>query len=71
MSNIIRLGSTESESVGGNKVLTIKPVLDYVVNDNLTFRLFFNRNVTKPAISTSYPTAFTNGGFSIKYTLGN
>lgn len=65
-----RLDGKGSESVGGNHMLTIKPVIDYVVNDNLTFRLFFNRNVTKPVISTSYPTAFTNGGFSVRYTLG-
>ncbi|MBT4340040.1 MAG: cell surface protein SprA [Bacteroidetes bacterium] len=69
-STISRLDQEQTESIGGNSVLTIKPVLDYVIDDNLTIRFFFNRNVTKPAISTSYPTAFTNGGFSIRYTLG-
>lgn len=69
-STISRLDQDQTESIGGNSILSIKPVLDYVIDDNLTIRFFFNRNVTKPAISTSYPTAFTNGGFSIRYTLG-
>lgn len=70
VSNVIRLDGDKSESVGGNRIVTIKPTVDYVINDNLTFRLFFNSNVTKPAISTSYPTSFTSGGFSVRYTLG-
>jgi cell surface protein SprA len=69
-STISKLDEDQTDPIGGNSILTIKPVLDYVISDNLTIRLFFNRNVTKPAISTSYPTAFTNGGFSIRYTLG-
>ena len=60
----------ENQSVGGNRVLTIKPVLEYALSKNLTGKLFFTRTVTKPVISTSYPTAFTSIGFSLRYTLG-
>jgi cell surface protein SprA len=59
-----------SQNVGGNKIITIKPTIDYELSKNLKLKLFFNRNVNKPVISTSYPTAFTNGGFSLIYTLG-
>jgi cell surface protein SprA len=69
-STIARLDEGVTESVGGNQLVSIKPIVDYVIDDNLTIRFFFNRNVTRPVISTSYPTAFTNGGFSIRYTLG-
>lgn len=67
---IYKLDENETQNVGGSRVLTLKPYLDYVINDNLTIRLFFNRNVTKPVVSTSYPTSFTNFGFSVRYTLG-
>jgi len=67
---ISKLDENTTDNVGGNKVLILKPYLDYVINENLTFRLFFNRNVTKPVISTSYPQALTNFGFSVRYTLG-
>ncbi len=69
-SNIMRMDGDNNEPVGGNKMITVKPMVDYIVNDNLTFRLFFNYNKTLPAISTSYPTSLTNGGFSVTYTLG-
>lgn len=67
---ISKLDENETQNVGGSKVLSLKPYLDYVINNNLTIRLFFNRNVTKPVVSTSYPTSFTNFGFSVRYTLG-
>jgi len=63
-------GAEDAENVGGNKLISIKPTLDYVIDNNLTIRLFFNKNITKPVISTSYPTEFTSVGFSIRYTLG-
>jgi len=67
---ISKLDEEQTENVGGNKVLLLKPYVDYVINENLTFRIFFTRNVTKPVISTSYPQALTNFGFSVRYTLG-
>jgi cell surface protein SprA len=69
-SYIIRLDEDRSESVGGNRIITFKPVVDYVLNQNLMARVFMTFNNTKPAISTSYPTSFFNAGFSIRYTLG-
>jgi cell surface protein SprA len=67
---IYKLDEEKTESVGGSKITSIKPTIEYVLSKNLKARLFFTRNVTKPVISTSYPTAFTNVGFSIIYTLG-
>lgn len=69
--NIIRRIDEEfPQPVGGSKVLTISPSIDYVINKNLSARIFFERRVTNPIISTSYPRKFTQGGFSIRYTLG-
>jgi cell surface protein SprA len=59
-----------TQNVGGSKIIVIKPTIDYELSKNLKARVFFTRNVTKPVISNSYPTAFTSIGFSLIYTLG-
>ncbi len=38
-------------------------------NEKLNLRIFYDRRVTKPATSNSYPTAITSGGFTIRYTI--
>ena len=53
----------------GIKTLSIKPSIDYKVNDNLNFRMFYNRNVNTPKTSNSFPTALTDFGFSLRYTM--
>jgi cell surface protein SprA len=74
ISTIIKLDQgvleQSTQNVGGSKVVAIKPSIDYEVSKNLKLKIFFNRNVNTPVISTSYPTAFTNIGFSLIYTLG-
>ncbi len=54
---------------GGNNVVTIKFTADYVVSSRLNLRLFYDRVVTDPYVTTSYPSSVSNGGFSIRFTL--
>lgn len=63
-------GGGRENPTGGSRVFALRPNLDYVINQNFSVNLFFNRNVNTPAVSTSYPTAFTNFGFSLRYNLG-
>lgn len=49
---------------------SIKPSVDYVVNQRFNVKLFYDRTVNKPHISTPFPTAFTNFGVSVLFTLG-
>ena len=74
ISTIIKLDQglieQSTQDVGGSRVIAIKHTIDYELSKNLKLKIFFNRNVNKPVISTSYPTAFTNIGFSLVYTLG-
>lgn len=54
----------------GRKTVTIKSSADYTFNERLNVRLFFDRVVNKPLISTTYPTANTSYGFSVRYNIG-
>jgi cell surface protein SprA len=74
ISTIIKLDEDvleqSTQNVGGSQVIAIKPTIDYELSKNLKLKIFFTRNVNTPVISTSYPTKFTNIGFSLTYTLG-
>ncbi len=51
----------------GQKVLTISPTIDYIINDNLQLRLYYDRRQTIPAISTSYPITTTRAGLTLRF----
>lgn len=53
----------------GMRSVSIRPTLNYNITENLNFRAFYNRNVNKPRTSQSFPTALTNFGISLRYTL--
>ena len=53
----------------GQMTYSINPEIEYMINDNLTARLFMNRNATEPAVSRQHPTSFTDVGFSLRYNL--
>jgi cell surface protein SprA len=53
----------------GQQILSIKPQIDYMLNEKLNLRFFYDRRVTTPATSNAFPTAITQGGISLRYTL--
>ncbi|MBI3233343.1 MAG: cell surface protein SprA, partial [Bacteroidetes bacterium] len=53
----------------GSKIIKIKPEINYSVSDNMTIRIFYDRTVTKPYTSNSFPTAITQFGVTVRYTL--
>ena len=53
----------------GQRIVKINLNFDYVLSDRFNIRLFFDRVINKPFVSLSYPTANTNVGFSIRFTL--
>ena len=58
-----------AERSRGLKSLTINPSIDYVLNENLTMRLFVDYSSTSPYISTSPPVTTINGGVTMQMTL--
>jgi len=51
----------------GQKVITIQPSVDYIINKNLTLRFFFDRRQTIPYVSSSFPTTTTKGGVTLRF----
>ncbi|RAI98436.1 cell surface protein SprA [Chitinophaga skermanii] len=53
----------------GQKVIGIMPTIDYVVNNRVNLRFFYERKQSIPVISTSYPITTTRGGLTFRYML--
>ncbi|MFT4061553.1 MAG: cell surface protein SprA [Edaphocola sp.] len=51
----------------GQKVITISPTIDYIVNDYLQLRFYFDRRQSIPVLSTSYPITTTRGGVTLRF----
>ena len=64
-----RLDQPNAYGTGGQKVITIQPAIDYVVNNRINVKLFFDQRRVVPYISTSAPTTSTRAGFQIRISL--
>ena len=67
---VIRKGDTDQQQLTmGQQIISIKFSADYVMNQRLNIKLFYDRVVTNPFVSTTFPGAITNAGFSLRFTL--
>ncbi len=64
-----KIDSDVNTPTAGNRLVSIKPTLDYLLNKNLNLRAFYNRTVNEPRTTYSFPTALTNFGLTLRYTL--
>lgn len=53
----------------GIRTMSIRPSIDYKINDALNLRMFYNRNSNNPVTSNSFPSALTDFGITIRYIL--
>ncbi|MFH0867062.1 MAG: cell surface protein SprA [Bacteroidota bacterium] len=53
----------------GQRLITINFSADYLINDKFTVKFFFDKIITNPFVSSQFPNANTNAGFSLKFTL--
>jgi len=53
----------------GQKIVTLKFTADYMLSDKFNVRLFFDRIVNSPFVALTFPTANTNFGISLRFTL--
>lgn len=51
----------------GQKVITISPSVDYIVNDRITLRFFYDRRQSIPYTTQSYPTTTTKAGVTLRF----
>lgn len=58
-----------SERTRGAKTLAFSPSVDYILNENLTIRAFFEYTGTRPYVSNNFPSTTMNGGITMRMTL--
>ncbi len=58
-----------SQITGGQSILSIKSQAEYNINQRVSVRLFFDKVINTPFISSSYPTSTMDGGIAIRFTL--
>ncbi|MBL4709634.1 MAG: cell surface protein SprA, partial [Flavobacteriales bacterium] len=66
---IRRIVENRNELTSGQRIFSIKFTADYKFSSKLNLRLFYDRVVNTPLISSSFPTANTNAGLSLRFTL--
>ncbi|MBC7652102.1 MAG: cell surface protein SprA, partial [Deinococcales bacterium] len=64
-----RLDQQNAYGTGGQKVVTIQPSIDYVLNSRINLKLYFDQRRVTPYISTSAPTINTRAGLSVRVSL--
>ena len=64
-----RLDQPNAYGTGGQKVITIQPAIDYVLNNRINVKLFFDQRKVIPYISTSAPTTNTRAGVQVRISL--
>jgi cell surface protein SprA len=54
---------------GGQRVVRIAPSIDYVLNNKVSMRLYFEQNRTIPKISSAFPVTNTRAGVQVRISL--
>jgi cell surface protein SprA len=63
------LDQTTAYATNGQKVLSLQPSVDYVLNNRVNLKLYFTRLKTTPYISTTAPTVSTTAGLQVRISL--
>ncbi|MES3019796.1 MAG: cell surface protein SprA [Bacteroidota bacterium] len=66
---IYRADVVDAEVSSGDQRITIRPNVDYVLDQRFTIRMFYDGNITKPYTSQTFNTSFSNFGINLRFTL--
>ena len=66
---IRRIVENRNELTAGQRIFSIKFTADYRFSSKLNLRFFYDRVANTPRISSTFPTANTNAGLSLRFTL--
>jgi cell surface protein SprA len=58
-----------TQASSGNKLFTLKVIADYVFSSKVNIQLFYDKQMSTPLISSSYPVSSSNFGVSFKFML--
>ncbi|MEN8225755.1 MAG: cell surface protein SprA, partial [Bacteroidota bacterium] len=64
-----RIDEDINQVSAGQKIISINTSVDYVLNQNLSIRLFFDKIINDPFVSNQYKNSTTNGGISLRFSL--
>jgi cell surface protein SprA len=68
--SIVRNAIDESNQItGGQQIISIKTQAEYNINTRITFRIFFDKVINNPFISSTFPTSTMDGGIAIRFSL--
>ena len=64
-----KIVENQNQATAGQRAVSIQFSGDYNLTKQLMLRIYFDRRVNTPFVSTSFPTANTNAGFAIRFQL--
>ena len=64
-----KLDQGTSFGTAGQKVIRIAPSIDYIVNNRISVKLYFEQNRNIPKISNAFPITNTRGGLQVRISL--
>ena len=66
---IRKIEQNQNTVTAGQDIISIKTSADYILNNRLNVRAFYERVINRPVISTTFPSSNTNLGISLRFTL--
>ena len=64
-----KIVENQNQATAGQRAVSIQFSGDYNLTKQLMLRIYFDRRVNTPFVSTSFPTANTNAGFALRFQL--
>ncbi len=58
-----------NQRTAGTNVVSIRFNADYTINQRLNLRIFYDRTINTPLITTTFPTSNTNSGIQLRFTI--
>lgn len=66
---VYRAELNEAEVSAGNKSVSFRPSMDYIINQRFNIRVFYDSNSVRPYTSQTFATSYANFGFTLRVTL--
>jgi cell surface protein SprA len=64
-----KLDQNTSFGTAGQRVIRIAPSIDYILNNRVSLKLYFDQTRNIPKISNSFPITNTRGGLQVRISL--
>jgi cell surface protein SprA len=64
-----KLDQNTAFGTAGQKVIRLSPTIDYVLNNRINLKFYFEQNKVIPKIATSAPVTTTRGGLQVRISL--